>query len=419
MSNSKRFQNIDSVLLFTIAILVIAGLINIYSSEYNEQNQKILDLTTSFGKQLVWVGVSFLLFFVILLIDARFYLNMAWIIYAGTLLLLVVTLVTGQEIAGSKSWLKIGFFNVQPSEFAKLATALALARYLDRETIDLTRFKHILVSAIIIGLPMFLIILQNDFGSALVFVSFALLLFRQGLNPAFLWIPIVAAILFVASMLVHIYIILIVIFALGILFILQTNEKVKASILVLIVLVISAGYMYSGDYVFHHFLQPHQQTRINVLLGKEKDLKGAGYNVHQALIAIGSGGFKGKGYLKGTQTKFNFIPEQSTDFIFCTVAEEWGLWGSTFLLLLFFILLYRILVIAEKQKFRFVRNYAYGVLSVLFFHITINLGMTMGLLPVIGIPLPFISYGGSSLIGFVSMLALLMKFDADFKYYYN
>ncbi len=419
METGKGLRNIDPIILMICILLIGTGLMNIFSSEYSGQQVQMFDLSTNFWKQMLWVGVSMLLFFIIFLIDARFYMNISWGLYIGAVGLLMLTLVLGKEIAGSKSWISLGFFNLQTSEFAKFATALALAKFFDRQNVDLRNIRHTIFAFAIIGFPMILIILQNDFGSALVFVAFILVLFRQGLSPLFLVIPFIGAILFLAALLVNIYWLLAVLVVIGIIVILQASAKSRAIFLVIMSIGLSVGIIFSVDYVFNNVLQPHQQSRINVLLGKEIDLRGAGYNVHQSLIAIGSGGTTGKGYLKGTQTKFDFIPEQSTDFIFCTVAEEWGFLGSLFLILLYFGLFWQILKRSEKQKFRFVRIYGYGIMSVMFLHVAVNMGMTLGLFPVIGIPLPFISYGGSSLFGFAIMIALFLNFDSKFKHYFN
>jgi rod shape determining protein RodA len=317
----------------------------------------------------------------------------------------------GTEISGSKSWFKFGEFGVQPAEFAKFATAMALAKYLSQLDIKMTDNRTKIISAVLIGLPIILILLENETGVALVFFAFILVLYREGLSGNFLLLGAIVVVLFILALLVD-KIILIIALAIisGVLFLFM--RKTKGNMLLLAALfVLSSGVIYSVDYAYNH-LQTHQRKRIDVFLGKESDIKKAGYNVNQSLIAIGSGGLTGKGFLNGTQTKYDFVPEQSTDFIFCTVGEEWGFAGTAVVVVLFLLLLLRILFLAERQRSPFSRIYAYGVASILFFHLMVNVGMTIGLAPVIGIPLPFFSYGGSSLWSFTILLFILIKLDA-------
>lgn len=406
-------QNIDWITVLLYLILVLIGWVNIYAAVYNEEHSSILDMTQNYGKQLMWIGTSIVIALVILLIDAKFFSTFSYLVYFLTLMLLIGVLLFGREIAGSKSWFQVGSFSLQPAELAKFATALALAKYLSGIDKDFSRFKTKIVAAFIITFPALLILLQHDTGSALVYTSFILVLYREGLSGNLLILGLIVAILFVVTLLVNKFIVIGVIAAIFIL-VYFSNKSIHKRLLLLIgVFVLASMYVLSVDYVFENILETHQKKRINVLLGIETDIRGAGYNVHQSKIAIGSGGFSGKGFLKGTQTKFDFVPEQSTDFIFCTVGEEWGFVGSFILIILFLALLIRLIFLAERQRSKFSRIYGYGVASVLFFHFTINLGMTIGLFPVIGIPLPFISYGGSSLWGFTILLFIFVKQDSE------
>jgi rod shape determining protein RodA len=345
--------------------------------------------------------------------------NFSYGIYGFILILLLVTLVIGKEVSGSRSWIPIGIFNMQTSEFAKFGTALALAKFLDEYQVNVSKFKYSVIAFGILFLPVVLILLQNDFGSAMVFASFILMLFRQGLSPFYLYLPIVMAMLFIGALVFNINTLAIVIISVSILAYLFLYNKKNSLILIGLIAATCLVFAYSTNYVFQHLVEPHQRSRINVLLGKEMDLKGSGYNVHQSLIAIGSGGFNGKGFLNGTQTKLNFVPEQTTDFIFCTIGEEYGWIGSLVLIVLFAWLLIRIIILSENQKYPFARNFGYAIVSVIFFHFSINIAMTIGLFPIVGIPLPLVSYGGSSLIGFIMMITVFLKLDADFKHYYN
>jgi rod shape determining protein RodA len=389
------------------------GWFSIYAATYDEGQTQILNLNTSHGKQLFFIGLSLFIGIVILIFDSKFFTTFAYPIYGLVLLLLIAVLIVGDTIKGSKSWIKIGSFALQPAEFAKFAVSIALAKFFSGLNVNIKSNKSKLAVAAIIGIPAILILLQGDTGSMLVFSSFILVLFREGLPSVFLVVIFVVAVLSVLALIINKYI-LILLLALVLTGLFILLKKAKNIIRVLGVLfVIGAGYVFSVDYVFNEILRPHQRERIEILLGQKTDLKGAGYNLNQSLIAIGSGGATGKGFLKGTQTKFNFVPEQSTDFIFCTIGEEWGFLGSAGILLVFFALLYRILFLAERQRSKFTRVYAYCVASILFFHITINVGMTIGLVPVIGIPFPLVSYGGSSLLAFTILIFMLLKLDSD------
>ncbi len=409
---SSIFQNIDWLTVGIYLLLVLFGWVNIYSAVYNEDHKSILDISQSYGRQMIWIVTSLVLAIIILVIDGKFYETFAWPIFLFVIVLLVAVLVLGREVSGSKSWFEIGAFRLQPAEFAKFATCLVMARFLSTVNINMREFRTKLMAGVILLIPITLILLQNDTGSALVFGSFIFVLYREGLSQNVLIIGFFAALLFVLALMIEKSTILMVIGAIVIAGILIMRKTKRNIITMSLIFLAAAGLVLSVDYFFNEVLEPHQRQRINVLLGKETDLKGAGYNVNQSLIAIGSGGMTGKGFLNGTQTKFDFVPEQSTDFIFCTIGEEWGFAGSFVVLALFTTLLYRIVFIAERQKSQFTRIYAYGVASILFMHLMINIGMTIGLLPVIGIPLPFMSYGGSSLWSFTILLFILVRLDS-------
>lgn len=428
MRRSKNLiENIDWVLVSLYFILVIAGWLNIYAAVYNEEFQSIFDTSQSYGKQLLWIGTASILATVILLIDERFFSTFGYLIYGVIILLLIAVILIGAETKGATSWFAIGGFKIQPSEFSKFATNLALAKYLSTLNIKMTDLKTKLRAALIIGLPAVLILLQNDTGSALVYGSFIFVLYREGLSGNFLLTGLATACLFVITLVFQseVYqlpfgielkggMMLTIVIGLILGLIYYFNRKKKRVLLFLAAVFIAcAGLIQSVNYVFTEVLSPHQSKRINVMLGLESDPRGAGYNVNQSLIAIGSGGFSGKGFLQGTQTKYDFVPEQSTDFIFCTIGEEWGFLGSFVIISLFMALLLRIIYLCSRQRSSFARIYGYGVASILFFHFTINIGMTIGLAPVIGIPLPFFSYGGSSLWGFTILLFVFIRMDAD------
>lgn len=405
------FDNIDWTLVLIYLALVLIGWVNIYAAVYNEDHSSIFDLSQRYGKQMMWIVSSLFIGLVILLTDARFFSTFSYLIYGLTMLLLIAVLFFGTTIAASRSWFQIGGFAIQPAEFAKFATNLALARFFSGQHININDFKTRVVPLLLMGFPALLILLQNDTGSALVYSSFILVLYRMGLSGNFLLAGVMVVILAVSTLMVgQLYVIgFVVVMALALLFFIKKN---RANIFNLVGLVLlAAGFIFSVDYAFDNFLGAHQKARIDVLLGKTLDLKGVGYNVNQSKIAIGSGGFFGKGFLNGTQTKYNFVPEQTTDFIFCTVGEEWGFVGSTIVIVLFILLLIKIIQVAERQRSTFSLIYGYGVASILFFHFAVNIGMTIGLVPVIGIPLPFFSYGGSSLWAFTILLFIFIRLD--------
>lgn len=407
------FNNIDWTLTILYLVMVLLGWINIYASVYNEEYNSIFDISQSYGKQMIWIATSLFIALVILLTDARFFSTFAFAIYGFMIFLLLVVLAVGTEISGSKSWFQVGGFGLQPAEFAKFATNLALARFFSTQHINIKDFKTRTLPLVIMGLPALLILLQNDTGSALVYSSFVLVLYRMGLSGNFLLAGALVVVVALSTLMVGtIYVMILLVIMAAVLFFFMKRNR-RNIIYLIALLLLGIGFTYSVEYGVENFLEEHQKTRINVLLGKELDLKGAGYNVNQSKIAIGSGGFVGKGFLNGTQTKYNFVPEQSTDFIFCTVGEEWGFLGSLVVIALFMTMLVRIIMMAERQRSDYSRVYGYGVAAVLFFHFMINIGMTIGLVPVIGIPLPFFSYGGSSLWAFTILLFIFIKQDSN------
>ena len=408
---------IDWLTVLIYLALVIIGWFSIFSAKYDEMHPSIFDLSQVYGKQLIWIGASLLIGFVILLIDAKFFNAFSLWIYFFFLASLFVVLVYGKATKGATSWIDLGAgVKFQPSEFAKMGTALALAGYLGRLDVDLQKRKCQIISALLVLAPMALVLLQNDTGSAIVFVSFIFVLYREGFpGTGLVMVGGVAAILLFVLTLVWsqatMYIILGSLLVLTLTYYLITKKK--GIVKMLAVFVCMFVFVFSVDYAFNKVLQEHQRNRILVLLGQLDDPQGVGYNVHQSKIAIGSGGFMGKGFLQGTQTKYDFVPEQHTDFIFCTVGEEGGFVGTAVVVLLYVALLLRIIVLAERQRSSFSRVYGYSIAGILFVHVAINIGMAIGLVPVIGIPLPFLSYGGSSMLAFTMMLAIFVKQDAN------
>ncbi len=420
------FYGIDKITILIYLLLVFMGWLNIYAAVYNEEHQSIFDTTQKYGKQLIWIASAIFIAVMILIIDAGFYTVFAYFFYGILLLACIAVPYLGREVKGSRSWFRFGDFGIQPAEFMKFATNLALAKFLSNVNIevenssrrnrlsDLIRnYKNTLVAVAILGAPLVIIkLLQDETGLAIVFIAFVVVLYREGLSINFLIFGLLSVILFVLALVFvtwKLIIFLAIIAAISYLFMRKTWQKL---LVVVIVFVAASGVVVGTRYVYEH-LEAHQKTRIDVLLGRGTvDLKKEGYNVNQAKIAIGSGGFAGKGYLQGTQTKYDFVPEQDTDFIFCTVGEEWGFLGTSTVIILELFLIIRVIFMAERQRSAFSRIYGYGVASVLFFHVAINIGMTIGLMPVIGIPLPFFSYGGSSLWSFTILLFIFVKLDA-------
>ncbi len=466
-SRNNIWANLDWLTIGLYVLLVFLGWINIYAAVFNEEHSSILDMSQRYGKQLIWIIAAFALAGVLILIDSKFYVSFAFPIYIVTILMLVAVLLIGSEVKGAKSWFQIGGFAFQPAEVSKLATALALAKFTSSYNFKIERIQSIMAIGAILVIPVALIFLQNDTGSALVFAVFSLVLYREGLSGVILFLGLLIAIVFILTLILHplITISIITVSAIVVYYFINpkfvlslkaigisasifmtfwlTNTLLRLNIdtnkIILIsailascifcvyalrqrlsqLLLVIGVYLalvfitFSVDYVFNNILEPHQRARIEELLGIKSDPLGVGYNVNQSKIAIGSGGLYGKGFLNGTQTKFNFVPEQSTDFIFCTVGEEWGFVGTTTVILLFLGMLIRLIFLAERQRSVFSRVYGYSVACILFFHLAINVGMTIGLAPVIGIPLPFFSYGGSSLWSFTILLFVFLRLDAS------
>ena len=476
-ANVSVFRSIDWPTVILYLILVAAGSVSIYAASYDFDNASLFDLKEFSGKQIMWIGISLIVGCVIMILDYRIYKIYAYPIYIAILLLLVVTIFVAPDIKGSHSWLVFGPVSLQPAEFAKFATALALAKYMNSYSFSIKKEKCAFILGFIILLPMLLIIGQRETGSALVYLAFFLVLYREGMPGVVLFAGVCAVIYFVVGIRFDevfiadtptplgefIVLLLILLFAggmvwvyrkkwsairniiggslailliayliseywvhfslvwvqwalcivvIGYLIYLALSERQRTYFLIALFTIGSVGFLYSSNYVFDNVLEPHQQVRIKVVLGLEEDLTGAGYNVNQSKIAIGSGGLTGKGFLNGTQTKLKYVPEQDTDFIFCTVGEEQGFVGSAAVLLAFLILILRLIFLSERQTSNFGRVYGYSVVSIFLFHLFINIGMVLGLTPVIGIPLPFFSYGGSSLWGFTILLFIFLRIDA-------
>ena len=468
------FLSIDWLTVFIYTVLVILGWVNIYSAVYDESHSSILSMSQRYGKQLVWIGIAYAIISIVMAFQARAYALFAYIVYGMFVIALVLVLIIGTKTNGARSWFVItDSIKFQPAEFAKFATALAIAKLMSSFDFDISRFtfpciKNMLKVAAIILLPAGLILLQPDMGSVLVYASIIFVMYREGLPGYFLWLIVLAIAVFVTTLLYPLWVVIAGLLVLAeVIYFLHRQDIVETLISIGVILVIFGGMwacnhwllhnkysvdrlllvasgvpsllflayayikknmsiavgiailvgalvlMFSVDYIFHNIMTQHQQTLINVFLGVEIDPQGTGYNVEQSKIAIGSGGLTGKGFLEGTQTKFNFVPEQATDFIFCTVGEEWGFAGATFIIALFVTLIIRIMWLAEQQRSAFSRIYGYCVASILFLHLAINVGMTIGMVPVIGIPLPFFSYGGSSLWSFTILLFIFIRLDAS------
>lgn len=477
-TNGSLMKSVDWITICIYLALVILGWISVCGASYDYGEVDLLSLDTRSGKQFLWIGCSLGIGFILLMLEDKFYDWFSYILYLGMMILLAITPFLAEDINGSYSWLKFGPVSLQPAEFAKFATALALAKVMNTYGFTMAKLKNSLLVVGMILLPMLLIVLQRETGSALVYLSFFLMLYREGMPGSILFTGICAVAYFVIGIgfsqellpdgetymgeflvlsliviftacLTHAYcgaqkafksiliygggaILLALLFSLYVvpfnvvwflyiesfvlvlyLIVLSFKERMMHYFYIALFVVGSIGFLYSADYVFEEVLAPHQKERIEVLLGMEEDLDDAGYNVNQSKIAIGSGGLLGKGFLNGTQTKLKYVPEQDTDFIFCTVGEEQGFLGSALVLILFMALILRLISLAERQYSRFGRVYGYCVLSIFFFHLFINVGMVLGLTPVIGIPLPLFSYGGSSLWGFTILLFVFLRLDAS------
>ncbi|MNK68860.1 Rod shape-determining protein RodA [compost metagenome] len=411
--NNRFFFNVDWITILIYMALCAVGFINIFSVQYDPDKSEAFSFAAEYGKQLIFIISGLILGLSILLLDSKFFSVFAPVVYGITIILLITVLVVGRNVGGNQAWIPLGSFRLQPSEFAKFGTALLLARYISTFNLKLNTFKPIIICAAIIVLPMALIMLQPDAGSMLVFLSFMFPLYREGLPGNLLIIFWGAVLLFILNLFVTPSLLIISILIIGGLFAYNTRKRVQKVINVGVITAIAICYLFVAKYIFENVLKPHQRTRIELILGLTSDNRGAGYNVIQSKIAIGAGQLTGRGYLEGTQTKFGYVPAQSTDFIFSTIGEEWGFAGCFVVIGLYVFLLLRILNMAERQRSVFSRVYGYSIACILFFHVFINIGMTIGIMPVIGIPLPFISYGGSSLWSFTILLFIFLKLDSN------
>ncbi|HUH51776.1 MAG TPA: rod shape-determining protein RodA [Flavobacterium sp.] len=412
MKNQSTFGNIDWVTILLYLALVFLGWINIYSASVPVEGASFFDFSSEYGKQLIFILSSFFVIGFLLALDAKFYEKYAGVFYFIALLSLAGLYVFGKTVKGQTNWYGIGSFSLQPSEFAKVATALALAKFSEASNINLDDFTTQIKALSVIGIPM-LLILPNDPGSALVFMFLVFALYREGLPFIYLLVGAIVLVLFVLALVVEVWIIILSIFLITAFLYFRTRKAHRNIIASLVVFVGISVFVFSSNYIFENVLQSHHRDRINIVLGKEVDLRGAGYNLNQSKIAIGSGGLSGKGFLEGTQTKGSFVPEQHTDYIFTTIAEEWGFLGATTLIALYVFLMLRILHLAEKQRSKFSRVYGYGVVSILFIHFFANIGMVLGIFPTIGIPLPLFSYGGSGLWAYTVLIFIFIKLDAN------
>lgn len=473
MTNGNNiYKKLDWWLILCYLLLVLIGWVNIYAAIYNEEHSSIFDFTQRYGMQFVWIITSLLLAGgIILIVNPKVYSVLSPLFYFSVLVLLFAVIFIGKEVNGSKSWFVIGPVGFQPAEISKISTSLFLAYVMSRYGFKLNKLRDAIKVAAILLVPMLFIIMEKETGSALVYLGFIFMLYREGLSGWLLAFGFLAIFLFIVSLTASSFIAIICLFVLlsilcgaigrelfkylrivlPITLLLAYLPKILAleflsfipqikleywalAIIVPVIIydviraskrklghvkyiatcfLLSTLFIFSVDFIFNNILQPHQRSRIENLLGITEDLQGAGYNVHQSKIAIGSGGFTGKGFLDGTQTKFNFVPEQSTDFIFCTIGEEHGFIGSTFVIFLYMFLIIRLIILSERQKDSFVRIYGYCVACCFFMHFFINIGMTMGIMPVIGIPLPFLSYGGSSLWSFTILLSIFLRLDLE------
>ncbi len=413
LENQSVIANIDWLSIFLYAALVLFGWMNIYSASLPLETTSIFDLSQTYGKQILFIIISVPVIVVILSLDAKVYEKYAIIFYIIGIILLLGLFVFGKSIKGQTNWYQFGGISLQPSEFVKISTSLLLAKYISENQAPFATLKEQAIAMGIFFLPVFFIMLQPDTGSAMIFMIFFLVLYREGFPAWYLWTGFITILLFVFALLIN-PIILIIIILLGCILHFVYNKSIHRNPIVYgILALIMSGFVFSVDYVFDNVLEPHQKDRINVLFGNEVDLKKEGYNLNQSMIAIGSGGLTGKGFLEGTQTKGGFVPEQHTDYIFTTVGEEWGFAGTILVVAAFVTLILRIVYLAEKQKNTFARVYGYCVAAILFTHFAVNVSMLIGIFPTIGVPLPFFSYGGSSLIAFTLLLFIFLKLDAN------
>ncbi len=411
--SNRFFFNVDWVTILIYMALCAIGFFNIFSTQFDPDKSEAFSFTAEYGKQLIFILTGLVLGLSILLFDAKFFSVFAPVIYGVTIVLLLVVLVVGRNVGGNQAWIAIGSFRLQPSEFAKFGTALLLARYISTFNVKLNTLRPILIAGAIIVVPMCLIMLQPDAGSMLVFLSFMFPLYREGLPGNLLILFWGMVMLFVLNLILTPLILISAILLIGGGFVYFNRRKQQKIISIGIITLLAIGYLFVAKFIFNNVLQPHQQARIELILGLKIDNKRAGYNVIQSKIAIGAGQVTGRGFLQGTQTKYGYVPAQSTDFIFSTVGEEWGFVGCFVVIGLFLFLLLRIINMAERQRSVFSRVYGYCIACIIFFHVFINIGMAIGIMPVIGIPLPFISYGGSSLWSFTILLFIFLKLDSN------
>ena len=411
----KTLLQLDWLSLVIIIILVSFGWANIYSTAFISPEASVFDLSKIYGKQLLWIGLGVFISIIVLAFENKFFERFASVIFIAAILSLLGLFIFGKTIAGQTAWYSFGEFSIQPAEFVKTAVALALAKYISELDNDLTKIKSQLKAFAIIGIPLGLIMLQPDAGSALIYLGFLIPLYREGLPHYYLSLGVFAAIIFIITLKFS-FIVIAPLFVILLVIVYLLNRKKKPKLgIYLLVLSFGLGFSYSVNFILNSVLLPHQKDRFDVLIGEANDIRGSAFNLYQSEVAIGSGGWTGKGWLKGSQTQGRFVPEQHTDYIFSTVGEEWGFLGTSAVVVLFTVLLLRLFYLAERQKNQFSRVYGYCVLSVLFVHFFVNIAMVIGLFPTVGIPLPFFSYGGSGLWGFLILVLIFLKLDAKRK----
>lgn len=413
MKNQSVKSNLDWLSVFIYTALLIMGWLNIYSSSLPIETSTAFDFSEFYGKQLLFIIFTIPLIIIILSVDGKFYEKYATVIFGISLVLLAGLFVFGKTIAGQRCWYAIGSFTIQPSEFAKTATALALAKYLSDVQVNLKEPVRQVQALLIVFLPIMLILPQPDPGSALIYTIFLIVLYREGLPSWYIWTGFIAIVLFMMALVLEPYIIILIAAAVTAIIYFRSRMANRNILGSAIVLLLISGFVFSVDYVFDNIFKQHHRDRFNILLGKEVDLRGVGYNTNQSEIAIGSGGWFGKGFLEGTQTKGGFVPEQHTDYIFTTVGEEWGFVGSLVVIGLFLALILRVIYLSERQKTKFSRVYGYCVAGIIFIHFFVNIAMVVGVFPTIGVPLPLFSYGGSGLWAFTILLFIFLKMDAN------
>ncbi|WP_373059760.1 rod shape-determining protein RodA [Zunongwangia sp. H14] len=410
---ARSTAGFDWLTIFIYVILVFFGWANIYSASLGDNTTSYFDLSQVYGKQGLWIILSFLIIIIVLSIEAKFYQRFSSVIYIISLLSLAGLYVFGKTISGATSWYSFGGLSIQPSEFAKMATALALAKYLSDIQTNISQLSHQFKSFIIIALPALLIVPQPDPGSALVYAAFFFPLYREGLSALYLIIGFSGIAVFILTLLLGPVWVSVGAVVLGLVLIFMKKRRRPNRFIIISLMAIAIGLSFSVNYIFENIFEQRHRDRFNIVLGKEVDSRGIGYNTNQSEIAIGSGGWFGKGWTEGTQTKGHFVPEQHTDYIFSTVGEEWGFIGSAAVVILFVMLLLRLIVLAERQKTQFNRIYGYSVIGIMFIHFLVNIGMVIGVFPTVGIPLPFFSYGGSGLWGFTVLLFIFIKLDSE------